>query len=113
MHMPKKLNLIEHISSKKKKQFLSLIVCSGLMLSIVPLLVQIQASPSMPGAGRETGLCTGTVSQLQEDQPARQLEPGKPIERELTGGVSHSYQLTLDAGQPEPIKAGAEMTTAC
>jgi hypothetical protein len=39
-----------------QSKFLSLVVCSGLMLSIVPLLVRIQASPPMPGAGKET-LC--------------------------------------------------------
>ncbi len=32
------------------------------------------------------------------EQP-RVLEPGKPIERDLNGGESHSYQLTLLAGQ--------------
>ena len=29
----------------------------------------------------------------------RLLEPGRPIERELAGGQSHSYQLTLAADQ--------------
>ena len=29
----------------------------------------------------------------------RLLEPGKPIERELAGGQSHSYQITLAADQ--------------
>jgi CHAT domain-containing protein len=37
-----------------------------------------------------------TQSQPQE---TRQLELGKPIERELAGGQSHSYQVTLSAGQ--------------
>src|SRR5215475_15160350 len=35
----------------------------------------------------------------QEDQPVRRLESGKPIERELAGGQSHDYQLTLADGQ--------------
>jgi CHAT domain-containing protein/Tfp pilus assembly protein PilF len=74
-----------------QSRFLSLIRYRGLMLSIVLPFVQIQASPSM--------LCASLVSQAQEDQHARQLEPGKPIERDLAGGQSHSYQLTLDAGQ--------------
>jgi CHAT domain-containing protein/tetratricopeptide (TPR) repeat protein len=36
---------------------------------------------------------------LQDNQQLRRLEPGKPIERELAGGQSHSYQLSLEAGQ--------------
>jgi CHAT domain-containing protein/Tfp pilus assembly protein PilF len=35
----------------------------------------------------------------QEDAHALPLEPGKPIERELAGGESHSYHFTLAAGQ--------------
>src|SRR5262249_21571250 len=35
----------------------------------------------------------------QENQPLRRLELGKPIERELAGGQSHDYQLTLADGQ--------------
>src|SRR5215813_6787061 len=40
---------------------------------------------------------SGAIS--QEGVEAQALEPGKPIERELTGGGSHSYQLRLAAGQ--------------
>ncbi len=32
-------------------------------------------------------------------QEATPLEPGKPIEREITGGESHTYQLSMTAGQ--------------
>jgi CHAT domain-containing protein/Tfp pilus assembly protein PilF len=35
----------------------------------------------------------------QEGVDAQAIEPGKPIERELAGGGSHSYQLRLAAGQ--------------
>jgi CHAT domain-containing protein/Tfp pilus assembly protein PilF len=43
------------------------------------------------------------ICPVQEDQQAQQLEPGKPIERELAGDQSHSYQLTLDAGMYEKL----------
>src|SRR5262245_52045505 len=33
------------------------------------------------------------------DLQIQRLELGKPVERELAGGQSHSYQLSLDAGQ--------------
>ncbi|MGH9843479.1 MAG: tetratricopeptide repeat protein, partial [Blastocatellia bacterium] len=35
----------------------------------------------------------------QEAQEARPLEPGKPVEREMAGGQTHAYQLTLAADQ--------------
>jgi CHAT domain-containing protein/Tfp pilus assembly protein PilF len=35
----------------------------------------------------------------QDDQRVQQLERGRPIERELAGGQSHTYQFSLDAGQ--------------
>jgi CHAT domain-containing protein len=37
--------------------------------------------------------------QAQDQRQGQSLEPGTPIERELTGGQSHSYQLMLTAGQ--------------
>jgi CHAT domain-containing protein/Tfp pilus assembly protein PilF len=36
---------------------------------------------------------------VQGEKDVRPLEPGKPIERELAGGQSHAYQITLSAGQ--------------
>src|SRR5215469_13699162 len=35
----------------------------------------------------------------QNDSYTRAVEPGKPVERDLAGGESHSYRLTLMAGQ--------------
>ncbi len=43
---------------------------------------------------------TDATSQSQTDgAPVVTLEVGKPIERELAGGQSHSYQIKLEAGQ--------------
>ncbi len=39
------------------------------------------------------------VTAAQGEQDARPLELGKPIERELAGGQSHAYQITLAEGQ--------------
>src|SRR5262245_65769283 len=50
----------------------------GPALFIILSLVQIQASPSV---GRPA-----VVNLMQEDQAIRQLEPGKPVEREIAGG---------------------------
>jgi CHAT domain-containing protein/Tfp pilus assembly protein PilF len=46
-------------------------------------------------AGAAGGLNSGQVT----PQEAMPLELGKPIERELAGGQSHAYQITLAAGQ--------------
>src|SRR5687768_7553419 len=42
---------------------------------------------------------TATFSSAQSEPDVRLLEPGRPIERELASGQSHSYQLTLTADQ--------------
>jgi tetratricopeptide (TPR) repeat protein len=42
------------------------------------------------------------VSQTQTGTPSsdvRRIEPGKPIEREIRGGESHVYEISLQAGQ--------------
>src|SRR5215510_3802363 len=35
----------------------------------------------------------------QSAQESISLEPGKPVERELSGGQSHSYKITMASGQ--------------
>ena len=41
----------------------------------------------------------GSISAGQADNDVRELELGKPIERELDGGQHHSYQVALASGQ--------------
>jgi CHAT domain-containing protein len=82
-----------------QNRYRSLIVYCGLVPFFGLLLIQIQAPSSALCAGREVKPEAEVICPVQEDQQANQLEPGKPIERELAGGQSHSYQLTLDAGQ--------------
>jgi len=71
----------------------------GLVLFISLLLAWIQAVSPASSAGKEAQAKAGADSPAQVDQEVRRLEPGKPIERELAGGQSHSYQITLAAGQ--------------
>jgi tetratricopeptide (TPR) repeat protein len=42
---------------------------------------------------------TSERSATQSAQQSDSLEPGKPIERELSGGQSHSYKITMISGQ--------------
>jgi tetratricopeptide (TPR) repeat protein len=60
-----------------------------LSLSLSPAL--IQASSTAP--------YQGVKEMAQGDGQARPLEAGRPIERELSGGRSHSYEITMAAGQ--------------
>jgi hypothetical protein len=39
------------------------------------------------------------VVTVQAAQEPQMLVPGKPVEREIAGGQSHTYRLTLEAGQ--------------
>jgi CHAT domain-containing protein/Tfp pilus assembly protein PilF len=64
---------------------------TSLALLISLSLAQIQASPLTS--------CPTVVNPRQEASPAQPLNPGIPIERELVGGQSHSYLVTLTEGQ--------------
>jgi len=45
------------------------------------------------------GLCFIAIGQFAQAQESQQLEPNKPIEREIAGGQEHIYQISLTAGQ--------------
>jgi tetratricopeptide (TPR) repeat protein len=65
-------------------------------------LVLVICMPSIRVPDLRAGFYAGRATSneaAQDNQQTRRLEPGKPIERELAGGQSHSYQLALDAGQ--------------
>ena len=53
--------------------------------SLSPGAAPVQASASEHGAA-------------QSAQESVSLEPGKPIEQELSGGQSHSYKITMTSG---------------
>jgi CHAT domain-containing protein/tetratricopeptide (TPR) repeat protein len=65
----------------------------GFLLSIS--LLSIPMAPSR--ADHYVGPNQNKV--IKDDSQARQLEPGKPIERELAGDQSHSYKITMTPGQ--------------
>src|SRR6266511_755739 len=69
-------------------QIINLILWAGLSVSpcLWPGAEPAQASASERGAARRV-------------QESISLEPGKPIERELSGGESHSYKITMISGQ--------------
>jgi CHAT domain-containing protein len=64
----------------------------SLILSILGMLFTSVHSDSRVFARTRGG-------EAQGEKEARQLEPGKPIERELSGGQSHLYKITAGAGK--------------
>jgi tetratricopeptide (TPR) repeat protein len=44
-------------------------------------------------------LCLGSVALAQATDNPTTLVPGQPVERQIAGGQSHTYQITLAAGQ--------------
>ncbi|MCI0423222.1 MAG: hypothetical protein L0312_29030, partial [Acidobacteria bacterium] len=47
----------------------------------------------------ESPVVQQSASATNQQTEIRELEPGKPIERELAGGRAHSYQVTLASNQ--------------
>jgi CHAT domain-containing protein/tetratricopeptide (TPR) repeat protein len=91
--------MIQPLSRSNQGGHRSRFIYCGLVLSISLSLIQIQASPDAIYINKEVKPYAGMISPAQENQQSQQLEPGKPVEGELAGGQSHSYQMTLAAGQ--------------
>src|SRR5215510_810621 len=56
------------------------------------------ATSARPGTPRAQALASERGA-AQSSQESISLEPGKPFERELSGGQSHSYRITMISGQ--------------
>src|SRR5215813_5115192 len=78
--------------SKAAHHSLALLLC--LFLLVESVARAFAPSPRLFAQGS-----TGPNPIVQGEKDVRPLEPGKPIERELAGGQSHAYQITLSAGQ--------------
>jgi CHAT domain-containing protein len=59
----------------------------------------MRASNDALNHNKEVKTCDVVISPAQETEQIRQLVPGRPIVRDLAGLQSHSYQMTLAAGQ--------------
>ena len=77
-------------------RYRSSIIYCALILTISLPIVRIQAFPHSGSAEKSDDI---EARPAQNDRQTIQLEPGKPIERELIGGQSHTYHMTLAAGQ--------------
>jgi len=71
-------------------------------LAVVMLLSHLSVAMAVGRARshwRSEQFGLGSNRAMQIDKDVRPLEIGKPIQRELAGGQSHTYHLTLTAGQ--------------
>ena len=71
---------------------------------IAALLLCLLLPPPAPAYARRAGTTAARPDRHSDQiagttQETRALEKGSPVERELAGGVVHSYRLTLAAGQ--------------
>jgi len=70
----------------------------GVIINLL-IWVGLSASPYLwPGAA-PVQASASERSAAQSAQESDSLEPGKPIEREISGGQSHSYKITMISGQ--------------
>jgi CHAT domain-containing protein/Tfp pilus assembly protein PilF len=95
--------MVQPHTSPTRIRYRSRLIHCCLVLTISLSLVRIQAYPTALYSEEEVKSYAGVINFLarpgQKEERARQLEQGKPIERELVGGQSHTYQITLTAGQ--------------
>ena len=68
---------------------------SVLTIAVLSLLLSPTARPLVHST-QQGAVAGGAVKDAKD---IRQIEPGKTIERELAGGESHTYRITLEAGQ--------------
>src|SRR5262245_3700325 len=78
------------LNSPRRITLACLIVCLFMVLGLERAAASITQPTEQQG---------GANKAADDEKDVRLLETGKPIERELAGGQSHLYQITLAAGQ--------------
>jgi CHAT domain-containing protein/tetratricopeptide (TPR) repeat protein len=92
--------MIRPLTRSTRSKYRSWLVYCSLIISISLPFIRIQAFPDpLLYAGKDANTDASIVSPVQENRETQQLELSKPIERESAGGQSHSYEMTLAAGQ--------------
>jgi CHAT domain-containing protein/tetratricopeptide (TPR) repeat protein len=90
------LNQIIPISTSRRR----VASLSAVSLLMVNLLFWIEApAAAWPPQGSPQQSSDDKRGAAQSVEESRLLEPGKPIERELSGGRSHFYKVTMTSGQ--------------
>src|SRR5262245_52069046 len=71
--------------------------CTPLMIN--SLRVRSLAAASLRRGGPHVQAPASERGATQSAQESISLEPGKPVERELSGGQSHFYKIAMTSGQ--------------
>jgi CHAT domain-containing protein/Tfp pilus assembly protein PilF len=72
--------------------------CAAFIINLL-IWVGLLVSPSPWPGSSLVQASDGARKAAQSPHETDSLEPGKPIERELSGGQSHSYKITMISGQ--------------
>jgi len=72
--------------------------CAAFIINLL-IWVGLSVSPSLWPRPALVQASASASRVAQSAQETDSLEPGKPIERELSGGQSHYYKITLISGQ--------------
>jgi CHAT domain-containing protein len=91
--------MIHSFSSPTQCKYISRAFFYGFLFSAGLSIVQPQASPEAALSVAQAKSAAGANNSARADPETLQSEQGKQIERELAGGQSHSFQMTLSAGQ--------------
>src|SRR6266540_1843164 len=84
--------------SNQQGQGLPTTRCAAFIINLL-IWVGLSVSPSLwPGSSLAQS-SDGARKAAESAQGTDSLEPGKPVERELSGGQSHSYKITMISGQ--------------
>ena len=70
----------------------------GVIINLL-IWVGLSASPYLWPRAPPVQASDSVRSAVQSAQESNSLEPGKPIQRELSGGQTHSYKITMISGQ--------------
>ena len=84
--------------SNQQGQGLPITRCAAFIINLL-IWVGLSVSPSLWPSSSLAQASDGDRKAAQSAQETDSLEPGKPIERELSGGHSHSYKITMISGQ--------------
>jgi CHAT domain-containing protein/tetratricopeptide (TPR) repeat protein len=72
--------------------------CAAFIINLL-IWIGLSVSPSLWPGSSLVQASDDARRAAQSAQETDSLEPGKPIERELSGGQSHSYKVTMISGQ--------------